>query len=68
MVGSHLLEICQQSEDVDTIFILSRKPSNLQHEKTKEIIVDDFMNYDKAILMMEKIDVVFFVLAFIRER
>ena len=60
MVGSHLLDICQQSEEVDTIFILSRKPSNLQHEKTKEIIVDDFMNYDKAIPMMEKIDVVFF--------
>jgi len=60
MVGSHLLEICQQSEDVDTIFILSRKPSNLQHAKTKEIIVDDFLNYDKVIPMMEKIDVVFF--------
>lgn len=60
MVGSHLLEICQQSEDVDTIFILSRKPSNLQHAKTKEIIVDDFLNYDKVIPMMEKIDIVFF--------
>lgn len=60
MVGSHLLEICQQSEEVDSIFILSRKPSHIQHEKTKEIIVDDFMNYDKALLMLEKIDVVFF--------
>ena len=60
MVGSHLLEICQQSEDVDTIYILSRKPSNIQHKKIREIIVNDFMNYDKVIPTMDKIDVVFF--------
>ena len=60
MVGSHLLDICQQSEDVDTIYILSRKPSNIQHKKIREIIVNDFMNYDKVIPTMDKIDVVFF--------
>ena len=60
MVGSHLLEICQQSEDVDTIYILSRKPSNLQHKKLKEIVVNDFLNYDKIIPIIKGIDVVFF--------
>ncbi len=60
MVGSHLLEICQQSEDVDTIYILSRKPSNIQHKKIREIIVNDFLNYDKIIPMIKDIDVVFY--------
>ncbi len=60
MVGSHLLEICQQSEDVDTIYILSRKPSNIQHKKIREIIVNDFLNYDNIIPMIKNIDVVFF--------
>ena len=60
MVGSHLLEICKESEDVDIIYILSRKPSKIQHKKIKEIVVEDFMNYDKVIRMIEKIDVVFF--------
>lgn len=60
MVGSHLLDICVQSKEIETIFILSRKPSANLHEKVKEIIVNDFLNYDKVIPMMEKIDVVFF--------
>ena len=60
MVGSHLLEICQQSEDVDTIYILSRKPSNILHKKIREIIVNDFLNYDNIIPMIKNIDVVFF--------
>lgn len=60
MVGSHLLDICIQSEEIETIFILSRKPSSNLHKKAKEIIVNDFLNYDKALLMLEKIDVVFF--------
>jgi nucleoside-diphosphate-sugar epimerase len=60
MVGSHLLEICKESEDVDTIYILSRKPSNLQHKKLKEIVVNDFLNYDKIIPIIKGIDVVFF--------
>jgi len=60
MVGSHLLEICKESEDADTIYILSRKPSNLQHKKLKEIIVNDFLNYDKIIPIIKDIDVVFF--------
>jgi len=60
MVGSHLLEICKESEDVDIIYILSRKPSKIQHKKIKEIVVEDFMNYDKVFPMMDKIDVVFY--------
>ena len=60
MVGSHLLEICQQSEDVDTIYILSRKPSNILHKKIREKIVNDFLNYDNIIPMIKDIDVVFY--------
>jgi len=60
MVGAHLLEICVQSKDIETIFILSRKPSINLHKKVKEIIVNDFLNYDKIIPIIKGIDVVFF--------
>ena len=60
MIGSHLLDICIQSEEIETIFILSRKPSTDHHKKVKEIIVNDFLNYDKIIPMIKDIDVVFF--------
>ena len=60
MVGSHLLDICIQSEEIETISILSRKPSANLHKKVKEIIVNDFLNYDKIIPMIKDIDVVFF--------
>jgi len=60
MVGSHLLEICVQSKEIETIFILSRKPSINLHKKVKEIIVNDFLNYDKIIPIIKGIDLVFF--------
>jgi nucleoside-diphosphate-sugar epimerase len=60
MVGSHLLDICIQSEEVERIIILSRNSSANLHEKVKEIIVNDFLNYDKIIPMIKYIDVVFF--------
>ena len=60
MVGSHLLDICIQSEEIEKVFILSRNPSAHLHQKVKEIIVNDFLNYDKIIPMIQDIDVVFF--------
>jgi len=60
MVGRHLLDICIQSEEVERIIILSRNSSANLHEKVKEIIVNDFLNYDKIIPMIKNIDVVFF--------
>jgi nucleoside-diphosphate-sugar epimerase len=43
MVGSHLLDICIQSSEIETIFSLSLNPTVNQHEKVKEIIVNDFL-------------------------
>ena len=60
MVGAHLLDICLQSKEIESIFILSRKPSANLPEKVKEIIVNDFLNYDNIIPMIKNIDVVFF--------
>ena len=60
MVGAHLLDICVQSKEIETIFILSRKTSINLHKKVKEIIVNDFLNYDNIISMIKNIDVVFF--------
>ncbi len=36
MVGAHLLDICIQSEEIETIFMLSRKPSANLHKKDSE--------------------------------
>ena len=60
MVGSHLLECCIASEEIETIFILSRKPSTNHHKKVKELIVNDFLNYENIIPTLKEIDVVFF--------
>jgi nucleoside-diphosphate-sugar epimerase len=60
MVGSHLLDICIQSPEIETIFMLSRNPTVNQHEKVREIVVNDFLNYDRIIPIIKKIDVVFF--------
>ena len=60
MVGNHLLEICINSNEIEKIFILSRKPIQNKHQKIQEILIDDFMNYDEVISNFKHIDVVFF--------
>ena len=60
MVGNHLLEICINSNEIEKIFILSRKPIQNKHQKIQEILIDDFMNYDEVISNFKHVDVVFF--------
>ena len=60
MVCNHLLEICINSNEIEKIFILSRKPIQNKHQKIQEILIDDFMNYDEVISNFKHIDVVFF--------
>lgn len=44
MVGEGVLHEGTQREDVEQILILSRKPSEINHPKVKEILVKDFYN------------------------
>ena len=58
MVGSHLLQICLDSNEVNKIILLSRKPSLIKDSKIEEIIVEDFINFTAP--HFKQIDVVFF--------
>jgi len=42
MVGSIVLQLCLESNDVSEIIALVRKPTKIQHLKYKEVIVTDF--------------------------
>lgn len=60
MVGNELFQICLYSNDVNKIYLLSRKAQQYKHAKVHEIIVDDFLNHDFLASIKEKIDVVFY--------
>jgi len=60
MIGNELLQICLQSNEVNKIYLLSRKPSSHKYSRVKEIIVDDFLNYHSLALINDQIDVVFY--------
>jgi nucleoside-diphosphate-sugar epimerase len=46
MVGEGILYACLDSNKVEKILIISRKPSLINHPKVKEIIHADFNNFD----------------------
>lgn len=60
MVGGELLQICLNSDLVNNITVLSRKPSSKSHSKIRELIVSDFSNVDFLLTNLNEIDVVFF--------
>ena len=60
MVGSLILELCLESDDVNTVTSLVRRPSSTVHPKLREIVVEDFSNYDPVIDEFENQDIAFF--------
>lgn len=44
MVGEGVLHECLQHADVESVLIINRKPSGIQHPKLKEIVHGDFYN------------------------
>ena len=57
MVGGQLLQCCLASQEVNTIYLLSRKPSVYNNSRIKEIINSDFQDYKTLSCITEKIDV-----------
>ena len=45
MVGEGVLLECLSRPEVESIFVIGRKPSGIKHEKVKEIVHDDFFDY-----------------------
>lgn len=62
MVGSMVLQLCLNSDEVSEVISFVRKPSILKNEKYKEFVVSDFLNYDHYTHLFEDIDVVFYCL------
>lgn len=46
MVGKGVLIECLESQDVDSILVLNRKPLGMTHPKLKEVLLTDFTQFD----------------------
>lgn len=62
MVGGKILQLCLNSEKVSEIISLVRKPTNTKHEKYKEVVVTNFLNYEGQSSLFTEIDIVFYCL------
>lgn len=60
MIGGHLLEICLRSQQVGNITVLVRKPLKLVSDKIKQLVTDDFTDYNSFEENLADIDIVFF--------
>ena len=62
MVGGKILQLCLNSEEVSEIISIVRKPTNTKHEKYKEVVFKDFLNYEGQSSLFTEIDIVFYCL------
>ena len=62
MVGGILLQICLKSNAVDEVISLVRRPTQRSNEKYKEIIINDFLDYQHLAHLFSGVDVVFYCL------
>ena len=57
MVGGLVLEQCIQSDFIDDIVTLVRRPSSLiLSEKVSEVVVEDFGSYANQVVSFAKVD------------
>lgn len=62
MIGGILLNLCINDDSISEIISLVRKPSGINHNKLKEIVISDFLNYDDCSSYFSDADVVFYCL------
>ena len=60
MVGSHLLQLCLNANNIIDVLSLVRRHSDLKHQKLQEILISDFTDYSKIASAFQNIDLVFF--------
>lgn len=58
MTGSLVLEYCLQDAQIHEVVSLVRRASGKQHEKLKEVLVDDFLNPVLEPALLEQLDAV----------
>ena len=62
MVGNIVLQHCLQNNDINEVVSLVRKPTSLVHEKYKEVIVPNFLDYDKYVELFKDAHIIFYCL------
>ena len=62
MVGGILLNQCLENEVIGEVISLVRKETRINHSKLTEIVVDDFLNYDKYSENFKGVDIIFYCL------
>lgn len=62
MVGEGVLHECLQSDQVDRILVVVRRPSGIQHKKLKEVVHTDFFNLSTIEPELSGYDACFFCL------
>ena len=62
MVGSLVLELCLECDEITRVTSLLRRPSGIQHAKLSEIIVEDWLDLDENASCFESVDIVFYCL------
>lgn len=62
MIGSLILKHCLEDPEVSSVCSVVRRPGTLQHPKLKEIIPDDFLNYESFKEEFRNIDTAYFCL------
>jgi uncharacterized protein YbjT (DUF2867 family) len=62
MVGEGVLHVCLQHDDVESVFVVGRKPCNITHPKLKEIIHADFYDLSAITEQLKGYDACFFCL------
>ncbi len=60
MIGSHLMDLCLKSDEVNTITSLVRKPSETKSPKIREVVVRNFETIQTEPIDFGHVDIVFF--------
>jgi len=62
MVGSIVLQLCLDCNEVSEIISLVRKPTSIQHPKYKEVVVADFLHYQDQAALFNDVNIVYYCL------
>lgn len=59
MIGKLILDRCIKDQRIDQLVSIVRKPTNTQHHKLKEIIVEDLTNYNPDPALFSHVSTIF---------
>lgn len=60
MVGGHVLDLCLQSDLVDTVVSILRRPSGKTNEKLQELVIPNLLEYTVVADEFTNVDAAFF--------